>query len=82
MQYKKLFTPGKIGNVEIKNRIVMPPMMLGFGQMDGTPTKEMMDYYEERAIGGCGLIVTEITLGDIISKALRWEKPRIPDIPG
>ena len=61
MQYKKLFTPGKIGNVEIKNRIVMPPMMLGFGQMDGTPTKEMMDYYEERAIGGCGLIVTEIT---------------------
>lgn len=61
MQYEKLFTPGKIGNVELKNRIVMPPMMLGFGQMDGTPTKEMMDYYEERAIGGCGLIVTEIT---------------------
>ena len=61
MQYKKLFTPGKIGNVELKNRIVMPPMMLGFGQMDGKPTEEMMNYYEERAIGGTGLIVTEIT---------------------
>lgn len=61
MAYEKLFTPGKIGNVEIKNRIVMPPMMLGFGQFDGTPTETMMNYYEERAIGGAGLIVTEIT---------------------
>lgn len=61
MKYEKLFTPGKIGNVELKNRIVMPPMMLGFGQFDGTPTEEMMDYYEERAIGGTGLIITEIT---------------------
>lgn len=61
MAYEKLFTPGKIGNVEIKNRVVMPPMMLGFGQFDGTPTEAMMNYYEERAIGGAGLIVTEIT---------------------
>lgn len=61
MPYEKLFTPGKIGNVEIKNRVVMPPMMLGFGQFDGTPTEAMMNYYEERAIGGTGLIVTEIT---------------------
>ena len=61
MAYEKLFTPGKIGNVEIKNRVVMPPMMLGFGQFDGTPTETMMNYYEERAIGGAGLIVTEIT---------------------
>lgn len=61
MAYERLFTPGKIGNVEIKNRVVMPPMMLGFGQFDGTPTEQMMNYYEERAIGGAGLIVTEIT---------------------
>lgn len=61
MPYQNLFTPAKIGNVEIKNRVVMPPMMLGFGQFDGTPTEKMMDYYEERAIGGVGLIVTEIT---------------------
>lgn len=61
MEFKNLFSPAKIGNVEMKNRIVMPPMMLGFGQFDGTPTKKMMDYYEERAIGGAGLIITEIT---------------------
>ncbi len=61
MAYPHLFTPGQIGNVPLKNRVVMPPMMLGFGQFDGTPTEKMMDYYEERAIGGVGLIVTEIT---------------------
>ena len=55
MEYKMLFTPMNIGTVQIKNRVVMPPMMLGFGQFNGCPTKEMMDYYEERAIGGAGL---------------------------
>lgn len=69
MKYEKLFTPGKIGNVELKNRIVMPPMMLGFGQINGKPTEEMMNYYEERAIGGTGLIVTEITRVDDFSGA-------------
>lgn len=61
MEYNKLFTPGKIGNVEIKNRIVMAPMCMGFGQYNGCATEKMMDYYEERAKGGVGLIFTEIT---------------------
>lgn len=61
MKYELLGSPMKIGSCEIKNRIVMPPMMLGFGQFDGTPTEEMMNYYEERAKGGTGLIITEIT---------------------
>ena len=26
MSYEKLFTPGSIGNLELKNRIVMPAM--------------------------------------------------------
>lgn len=56
-----LFTPMKIGTCEIKNRIVMSPMLMGFGQFDGTATEQMMDYYEERAKGGTGLIITEIT---------------------
>ncbi|NLA76653.1 MAG: NADH:flavin oxidoreductase, partial [Clostridiales bacterium] len=61
MKYEKLFSPMKIGNVEIKNRIVMAPMLMGFGRFDGTVTPEMGDYYEERARGGTGLIITEIT---------------------
>ena len=58
--YDKLFTPFKIGNCEIKNRVVMSPMLVGMGQFDGKPTEMLMDYYEERAKGGTGLIITEI----------------------
>lgn len=61
MSYDMLFLPMKIGNVEIKNRIVMAPMCMGFGQYNGCATETMMDYYEERAKGGVGLIFTEIT---------------------
>ena len=63
-QYTKLFSEGKIGNVTLKNRIVMSPMVLGTGGLDGTPGEQMMQYYEERARGGVGLIITEATRVD------------------
>ncbi|TON33086.1 hypothetical protein CGH58_25205, partial [Vibrio parahaemolyticus] len=52
MMYKKLFSPMRIGNCEIKNRVVMPPMHLGMANLDGTLTEKFMNYYEERAKGG------------------------------
>lgn len=58
MQYEMLFSPLNIGQVTIKNRVVMAPMLMGFGTFDGTPTHRLMDYYEERAKGGAGLIIT------------------------
>lgn len=61
MNYDLLFSPMKIGNMEVKNRIVMSPMCMGFGQFNGCPTERMIRYYEERARGGVGLIFTEIT---------------------
>ena len=61
MKYEILSSPMKIGTCEIKNRIVLPPMLMGFGHFDGKPTEKMIEYYEERAKGGCGLIMTEIT---------------------
>ena len=61
MKYEILGSPMKIGSCEIKNRIVLPPMLMGFAALDGTPTEQLMDYYEERAKGGTGLIMTEIT---------------------
>ena len=61
MSEKLLFTPIRIGSCEIKNRVVMAPMLMGFGQFNGKPTAKMMDYYEARAKGGTGLIITEIT---------------------
>ncbi len=61
MEYSTLFSPIKIGNTEIKNRICMAPMLMDFGRFDGCTTEQLMDYYEERAKGGTGLIITEIT---------------------
>lgn len=59
--YKKLFESGNIANVQIKNRLVMSPMGCGLANLDGTPSKEMIAFYEARAIGGAGLIIPEIT---------------------
>lgn len=61
MAYESLFTPKKIGSCESKNRICMAPMLMGFANLDGTPTEELMNYYEERAKGGAGILFTEIT---------------------
>ncbi len=58
--YDKLFEKGKIGNVEIKNRLVMTPMGTNLAELDGTPGPAMLAYFEARAIGGCGLIMPEI----------------------
>jgi len=58
-QFVKLFEPGKIGNLQLKNRIIMPPLTTQYTTDDGRPTEEMIDYYAARARGGCGLIVVE-----------------------
>lgn len=59
--FKKIFEPGKIGAVTIKNRLVMSPMGCGLANLDGTPSEDMIAFYEARAIGGAGLIIPEIT---------------------
>lgn len=58
MNYETLFTPFKIGKMEVKNRIVMSPMGLNAGHLDGTIDKAEIDYWEERARGGTGMIIT------------------------
>jgi len=59
--YPKLFEKGKIGKLEIKNRLVMTAMENGLASLDGTPTDELIAYYEARAKGGAGMIITAIT---------------------
>ena len=59
--YKKLFEQGSIGKVTINNRLVMSPMGCGLANLDGTPSEDMIAFYEARAIGGAGLIIPEIT---------------------
>lgn len=61
MAYEMLLSPIKIGNMQLKNRVVMAPMLIGMGDFDGKPTEQLMNYYVERAKGGTALIITEIT---------------------
>lgn len=61
MKYKHLFSKGSIGNLELKNRIVMPAIGTALASSTGEASQEIIAYYEERAKGGCGLIITEIT---------------------
>lgn len=57
MDNRKLFQKGMIGNVEIKNRIVMAPMGIR-GEGDGGASPRETAYYVERAKGGVGMIIT------------------------
>lgn len=69
MILKKLFEPISIAGVEIKNRIVMSPMCTYFAAPDGSITERLISYYEERAKGGVGLIITGYTfIGDESSR--------------
>ncbi|MGB4198737.1 MAG: NADH:flavin oxidoreductase, partial [Tepidanaerobacteraceae bacterium] len=57
-KYAKLFEPMRIGKMLVKNRIVMSPMGTFTPMQDGTESEEGIRYYEERARGGVGLIIT------------------------
>ncbi|NTW71686.1 MAG: FAD-dependent oxidoreductase [Eubacteriaceae bacterium] len=60
-KYENLFSPIKIGNCEVKNRIAMMPMGVFSERLmnrDGSYSKDGADYYIERAKGGTGLIIT------------------------
>lgn len=61
MKYKNLFKKGTIGKLEIKNRVVMPAIDTALASVTGEATPELIRYFEERAKGGAGLLITEIT---------------------
>lgn len=57
-----LFTPYKMKSLELKNRIVMPPMcQYSVENKDGVATEWHYTHYLSRAIGGTGLIIVEMT---------------------
>ena len=58
-QCEKLFEPNMIGNLTLRNRIVMPAIGTNFAGVDGTVTDRLVHYYSERAKGGVGLLIVE-----------------------
>jgi 2,4-dienoyl-CoA reductase-like NADH-dependent reductase (Old Yellow Enzyme family) len=74
MKLTKLFEPGRIGKMELKNRLVMAPMGTGSHDPDGFIRKITADYFVERAKGGVGFIIAQS------SQAARFG--RAPGRPG
>ena len=60
MNFSNTFTPYKIGNLMIKNRLTVPAMDSGVFSPEGYVEQSTLDYYGARAAGGFGLIIIEI----------------------
>jgi len=78
----KLFEPGEIGGLTLKNRIVMAPMLTGLAEPveEGRLSPRDIDFYVTRAKGGVGLIITtfmrpnrklEASIGEPVVNSLR-----------
>ena len=82
-KYQALFTPWKIGNVEIKNRIVMCPMggtsLFGWFELTGCKfDKEAAKLFLERAQNNVGLIIPGIApLRDTFWGKWLWQNPKM-----
>jgi 2,4-dienoyl-CoA reductase-like NADH-dependent reductase (Old Yellow Enzyme family) len=68
-----LLTPARIGSVEIRNRIVMPPMTTRTADEDGHVTADTVAYYLARARGGVGLITVEMASPEKVGRHRRRE---------
>lgn len=59
--FEHLLRPGRIGSMELRNRLVMSPMETMYGTPDGLPSERTVAYFEARAAGGVGLITVGAT---------------------
>jgi 2,4-dienoyl-CoA reductase-like NADH-dependent reductase (Old Yellow Enzyme family) len=73
MKLTTLFSPEKIGNVEIKNRIIRSATYTRSATDDGYVTDDLIQYYTDLAKGGVGLIITGIISIDESGKAGRGQ---------
>ena len=84
-KYEALFTPWKIGNVEIKNRIVLCPMggtsLFGWMEFTGCKfDKEAAKFFLERAKNNVGLIIPGIApVRDTILGRWLWQNEKMFD---
>jgi 2,4-dienoyl-CoA reductase-like NADH-dependent reductase (Old Yellow Enzyme family)/thioredoxin reductase len=67
-QFEKLFSPIRIGSLELKNRFVVPPMATTLAHEDCTVSQALIDYWVARARGGWGLLIVEFSSVDPLGK--------------
>ncbi len=62
--FQKLFSPVRIGSMEIRNRLAMAPMTTSWSGPGDTVSQRLIDYHVARAKGGVGLITFEVCTVD------------------
>ena len=65
---KQLLTPTKIGDLQLKNRVILAPMTRTRATPEGCPTELMAEFYGQRS--SAGLVIAEATGVD--SSAIAW----------
>lgn len=78
MNTDSLFSPFKHKSLNLRNRIVMAPMTRSFSP-GGIPTDGVAEYYEKRAAGEVGLILSE---GTVIGRPSSSNDPNVPHFYG
>jgi 2,4-dienoyl-CoA reductase (NADPH2) len=58
--FEHLLSPGRLGPLELKNRILMTPMGTNQERTDGCLGDGILDYYEARARGGVGMVIAGV----------------------
>ena len=61
MALHHLFTPIRVGSLEVKNRVVLAPLDVGLHGPNGEVTDRYIDFLVDRARGETGLLITEFT---------------------
>lgn len=68
MTFTHLFQPGRVGRMEVRNRIIGSPMERNYCTADGRITQRYVDFLAARAKGGVGMMYTEATYVDARGK--------------
>lgn len=74
MTAHQLFQPFRLKSLQLKNRIVMAPMTRSFSP-GGVPAANVVDYYDRRAMGEVGLIISE---GTVVNRPASSNDPDVP----
>jgi 2,4-dienoyl-CoA reductase-like NADH-dependent reductase (Old Yellow Enzyme family)/NADPH-dependent 2,4-dienoyl-CoA reductase/sulfur reductase-like enzyme len=72
--YSTLLSPGRIGSLELKNRMIVTAMGVNFAESDGSAGDRLIAYHEEQARGGVGMVITGATgVALPVGRVQRWQ---------
>ena len=63
-RFPHLSRPGRIGRMELRNRVVMAPLGTNLADVSGAVSERLLEWHLERARGGVGLIIVENAAAD------------------